>query len=145
MDLRIGDAERDAVTAALHEHFAAGRLTRDELDERLEAALTARTEGDLREIVRDLPGPSGLPRPAPAPAWHPHHGHPAFRHGRRPRHRHGPPPVVPILFLLFLVGTFTAGPATGAVLALKAAAVLWLFGALFAFLHLRRHWRRVRH
>ncbi|WP_329239892.1 DUF1707 domain-containing protein [Actinoallomurus sp. NBC_01490] len=54
--LRVGDAERDEVTTALHEHFAQGRLTREELDERLTAALSARTVGDLREITRDLPG-----------------------------------------------------------------------------------------
>jgi hypothetical protein len=41
--LRVGDAERDEVTTALHEHFAQGRLTRDELDERLTATLSART------------------------------------------------------------------------------------------------------
>ncbi|MFB9838987.1 DUF1707 SHOCT-like domain-containing protein, partial [Actinoallomurus acaciae] len=55
--LRVGDAERDEVTTALHEHFAQGRLTREELDERLTAALSARTVGDLRAITRDLPGP----------------------------------------------------------------------------------------
>lgn len=54
--LRVGDAERDEVTTALHEHFAQGRLTREELDERLTAALSARTVGDLRAITRDLPG-----------------------------------------------------------------------------------------
>ncbi|MGI5230995.1 DUF1707 SHOCT-like domain-containing protein [Actinoallomurus sp. CA-142502] len=54
--LRVGDAERDEVTAALHEHFAQGRLTREELDERLTAALSARTVADLRAITRDLPG-----------------------------------------------------------------------------------------
>jgi hypothetical protein len=53
--MRIGDAERDALTAALHEHFAQGRLDRDELDERLGAALAAKTVGDLRPILHDLP------------------------------------------------------------------------------------------
>lgn len=58
--LRVGDAERDAVTSALHEHFARGRLTRDELDERLETTLSARTVADLRGVTGDLPAePSG--------------------------------------------------------------------------------------
>ncbi|MCO5993500.1 DUF1707 SHOCT-like domain-containing protein [Actinoallomurus rhizosphaericola] len=55
-ELRIGDAERDAVASALHEHFAQGRLDREELDERLSAALAAKTVGDLRQVTRDLPG-----------------------------------------------------------------------------------------
>jgi hypothetical protein len=59
--LRVGDAERDAVTAALHEHFTQGRLTREELDERLTATLSAKTVGDLRAITADLPPVPGLP------------------------------------------------------------------------------------
>ena len=42
-DVRIGEAERDAATAQLREHFVAGRLTFDELTERIDAALTAKT------------------------------------------------------------------------------------------------------
>ncbi len=61
--LRVGDAERDEVTSALHEHFAQGRLDREELDERLTATLSARTAGDLREVVRDLPGTATPVRP----------------------------------------------------------------------------------
>ena len=66
-ELRVGDAERDEVTTALHEHFAQGRLTREELDERLAATLSARTVGDLRAVTRDLPGPA----PSRPPAEHP--------------------------------------------------------------------------
>ncbi|MFJ2033265.1 DUF1707 domain-containing protein [Streptosporangium sp. NPDC087985] len=53
--LRIGDAERDEVTAALREHYAQGRLTPEELDGRLEAALAARTADDLERVIGDLP------------------------------------------------------------------------------------------
>jgi hypothetical protein len=67
-ELRVGDAERDEVTTALHEHFAQGRLTRDELDERLTTTLSAKTVGDLRAVTRDLPGPA----PSRLPAEHPH-------------------------------------------------------------------------
>jgi DNA-binding transcriptional ArsR family regulator len=52
---RVSDADRDAAAAALGEHFAQGRLTLDELNARLDAALTARTHGELARAARDLP------------------------------------------------------------------------------------------
>src|ERR1700722_2222319 len=55
--LRIGDAERDAVATDLGEHYAAGRLTLDELNERLDAVFSAKTLGQLSRIMADLPGP----------------------------------------------------------------------------------------
>ncbi|MEV4294463.1 DUF1707 SHOCT-like domain-containing protein [Microbispora rosea] len=54
--LRIGDRERDEVTRLLHDAFAQGRITREELDERLDATLSARTAEDLRRVSADLPG-----------------------------------------------------------------------------------------
>ncbi|MEU7892463.1 DUF1707 domain-containing protein [Nonomuraea sp. NPDC049152] len=59
--LRIGDAERDETMEALREHFAQGRLTREELDERLDLALSARTVGDLSRVHVDLPSPGRHP------------------------------------------------------------------------------------
>jgi hypothetical protein len=53
--LRAGDADRDAAAAALSDHFAQGRLTLDELNARLDAALTATTHGELSRATRDLP------------------------------------------------------------------------------------------
>ena len=61
-DLRIGDAERDAAMESLREHYVQGRLTREELDERLELTLSARTGGELARVSADLPGPRA-PRP----------------------------------------------------------------------------------
>ncbi|MCT9929498.1 DUF1707 domain-containing protein [Planotetraspora sp. A-T 1434] len=58
-DLRIGDQERDEVTRVLHDAFAQGRITRDELDDRLDAVFAARTAGDLRRVTADLPGAYG--------------------------------------------------------------------------------------
>ena len=55
--IRTSDADRERVTARLRDHYAEGRLTRDELDERIAAALNARTFGDLRRILADLPEP----------------------------------------------------------------------------------------
>ena len=60
--VRIGDAEREAAVTALGEHYAAGRLTKEEFDERSEAAWTARTSGDLAPLFGDLPR---LQAPAP--------------------------------------------------------------------------------
>ena len=55
--LRISDHDREHATARLCDHFAEGRLTRAELDERITLALSARTAGDLRRVMADLPGP----------------------------------------------------------------------------------------
>jgi hypothetical protein len=57
--MRASDAERDAVVAALGEHFQAGRLTSEELDDRMGKALAARTLPELAALTADLPS-SGL-------------------------------------------------------------------------------------
>jgi Domain of unknown function (DUF1707) len=54
-DLRIGDAEREAAAASLREHYAQGRLTLEEFNERLDAALKAVTQAQLSRITEDLP------------------------------------------------------------------------------------------
>ena len=54
-DARIGDAERDETVTLLGDAAAEGYLTPDELDTRLEAALTARTQADLQSLRADLP------------------------------------------------------------------------------------------
>ena len=50
-----GDADRTRAADALREHFVAGRLTLEQLAERTELALKARSRGDLREALADLP------------------------------------------------------------------------------------------
>lgn len=54
--LRIGDAEREAAAARLREHFAVGRLTMEEFQQRLDAVFAAKTDRDLARITSDLPG-----------------------------------------------------------------------------------------
>jgi Domain of unknown function (DUF1707) len=54
-DLRIGDADREAAAASLREHFAQGRLSLTEFNERIDAVFAASTQGDLDHITRDLP------------------------------------------------------------------------------------------
>lgn len=67
--LRVGDAEREAVAAELREHYAQGRLSMDDFNQRLDAAFAARTRGDLDKLISDLPHakPAGAPLPAPPP------------------------------------------------------------------------------
>lgn len=54
-DVRASDAERDAAAVAMQEHFVEGRLTLDELQERLDSVLAARTHGQLDELFADMP------------------------------------------------------------------------------------------
>jgi hypothetical protein len=53
--VRVSDEQRDAAAGLLREHFAAGRLTEEELGERVQAAYQARTTGDLDRLLADLP------------------------------------------------------------------------------------------
>jgi len=53
--IRIGDAERDRAIASLGDHFAAGRLTAEEFDQRTDQALQARFNSDLDPLFVDLP------------------------------------------------------------------------------------------
>jgi hypothetical protein len=70
--LRAADRDRDEVAELLREHYAQGRLTIEEFDERSTAAATAKTMGDLRALTADLPVTA---TPAPAEprtaAWSP--------------------------------------------------------------------------
>jgi Domain of unknown function (DUF1707) len=53
--IRASDADRDRAAALLREHHAAGRLTAEEFHERLDAALNAKTLGELDKLMEDLP------------------------------------------------------------------------------------------
>src|SRR6266702_8950091 len=54
-NVRVGDADREAIAAQLREHYADGRLTLEELNERLDQAFAATTKADLNTVTRDLP------------------------------------------------------------------------------------------
>ena len=54
--VRASDADRESVAERLRKAAGEGRLRTEELEERLEVALSARTYGELDSIVRDLPG-----------------------------------------------------------------------------------------
>jgi Domain of unknown function (DUF1707) len=64
--LRVSHEDRDQVVEQLRVAAGDGRLTVEELDERLEAALTARTYGELDVLLVDLPAVPGMVA-APAP------------------------------------------------------------------------------
>ena len=53
--MRASQEERDRVVELLRTHAGEGRLDLDELEERVEAALSARTRGELDALTKDLP------------------------------------------------------------------------------------------
>ena len=62
-ELRASYADRDRVAEQLRIAAGDGRLTADELDQRLEIALTARTYAELTALTRDLPAVGGMAGP----------------------------------------------------------------------------------
>jgi hypothetical protein len=101
--LRISDDDREAAVRALGEQYAEGRLTKDEFDERSDAAWTARTRSDLGPLFEDLPVRS----PA-RPAYATGRSGPAVRSMRYPRVRGFP--LVPVIFLLVAITLVTHVP-----------------------------------
>ena len=61
-DLRASDRERERAVDLLSDHAAQGRLSVEELDARVDAALAARTRGELAALTRDLPASDDRPR-----------------------------------------------------------------------------------
>ncbi len=106
--LRIGDAEREHAVTLLSEHYAAGRITHQEFDERSTRAYAAKTNADLWPLFRDLPAlrpvgvhpGSGATR-APVPARQP------VPQGRRYRPGAGPVLVLLMLTALALLDGFS--------------------------------------
>jgi hypothetical protein len=65
--MRVSNDDRERVAQVLHNAMAEGRLTVDELEERLDKVYGAKTFGDLEPLLRDLPvggRPPTLPMPA---------------------------------------------------------------------------------
>jgi hypothetical protein len=59
--LRASDADRDAVVDRLRDAAGDGRLEPDELEQRVDGALRARTYGDLGALLADLPSDGRMP------------------------------------------------------------------------------------
>lgn len=131
-ELRIGDAERDAAVSVLGEHYVAGRLTKDEYDERSAVAWKARTNSDLAPLFVDLPPlPQSRRAPVPAiPATRPQPGHRPGRDGARF-------PLLPLIAILVGIAMLTEWWVV-----LMLVGVLWWAG-LFRWLHgVTTHQRR---
>jgi hypothetical protein len=118
-ELRLSDADREDAIARLSEHYAAGRLDKDEFDERSDAVWTARTGADLTPVFADLE-PVGSAQP-----------HPAFR-GPWGRRGWMPLPFLPVLFVLIALTVLTHVPFV----------LLAFVGCFFVVGRRRRHaWR----
>jgi len=96
-EIRIGDAEREQAVSALGEHYLAGRLTKDEYDERAASAWAAKTRAQLDPLFWDLPRvQQQVTQPTPQPR--------AMPRGRSRRRGLGFPVLVAIIVLLAVAG-----------------------------------------
>jgi hypothetical protein len=71
--MRVSNDDRERVAKVLHDSMAEGRLTVNELEERLDKVYAAKTFGDLEPLIRDLPVGDkakslAMPPPAQAPS-----------------------------------------------------------------------------
>jgi hypothetical protein len=94
--LRAADTDRDRAAELLRQAAAEGRITFDELDERLSRAYAAKTFADLEALTSDLPGP-GVSAPVPAV--------PRYQPPEVPEGTHAP-----TISLAIMSGTKRAGP-----------------------------------
>ena len=113
----VGDRDRDRAALELQRHYREGRITTDELAQRLETALRARNGAQLRRALRDLP------------AWWADSG--AFRSPVRTLRNAALAVAAAVLWLFLSVGLLIAwvawlaanGPGLGGLLAFP---LLWL-------------------
>ncbi len=109
--MKASDADRDAVVAALSDHFQAGRLTSEEFEERTGRALAARSLGQLDELTVDLPAPrSAAAAGVTAPV--------------APLRRRGYLPMVPLVVPLAVLAIVALTLGTGA--GLHAWGIWWV-------------------
>ncbi len=105
-DVRIGDADREAAIAALGEHYAAGRLDKDEFDERSAEVWGAKTAAAIRPLFADLP----QPHPPAEPRQSTRFTTPPRSGATTPPPRRRGFPVLPVL-LLVLASVIVLGSA----------------------------------
>jgi hypothetical protein len=157
--IRVSDADRERVTTRLRDHYAEGRLSAEEMEERITAALSAKTFGDLRRVMADLPepepagagGPGGRLGPgAPVaagwagPGWAGPGWGPAGWRGRGPVMVRRGPRFLPLVLVALIAAI--AIPGAGFVLFafLKIVLLLWLVACLAGMFAAARFARRVR-
>lgn len=147
----VTEADRDAAAAQLREHYAAGRLSLDEFQDRLDAVYRAQTVRELGTVTDSLPHESGVISPG---AWGRYPGgYPlnaakvraaVARAGRRILLAFGVVTAGSLLVFTLLIIAFVAhggllGVVVGALLAILAAGVAAV-GALVWLA--QRLWRR---
>jgi hypothetical protein len=115
-DMRVSDAERAEITDRLSKHYSDGRLDESEFHERLDRAMSAKTQSDLHGLLADLPEPDAA-KNGPGP---------------RPRPR---PQRAGLARILFLALVIVIAAAVGQ--ALLHAYLLWILAAAVIFLWLR--------
>ena len=110
-ELRASDAERERVVTFLREHALLGRLTDEELEERIGLAYGSVTVGDLERLIADLPRNRPAARPRSVAA----------------KRRSGPPPMLIAGGIGALILTGLPFALIGVVLALGVALVATVF------------------
>jgi hypothetical protein len=135
-NIRVSDADREQVTSRLREHFAEGRLTSEELDERITATLNAKTFGELRGILADLPEPGPLgPQSEPVPSgW-----------AARPVYYRRGPRFFPVALLIFFAVLVLSGPGWAFFAFFKFMLLAWLVMCVAGIFAASRFRRRMRH
>jgi hypothetical protein len=125
-DMRVGDSERETTANRIREAHAEGRLDVEEFQQRLDGCYAAKTAGELRALVADLPGDRG-DRQRFSPF--------AFA-GRRGLFGWPAFPIIPILLVLIVISASVHGH------------FLWIIFPLFFlsrwFLWGPRYWARGR-
>ena len=118
-ELRASDAERERVVTFLREHALLGRLSDDELEERIGLAYAAVTVGNLERLIADLPRASRQPAP---------------RRGFSPaKKRSGPPPALIAGGIGALILTGLPFALIGVVLAIGIALLAVVFALSVVF------------
>jgi hypothetical protein len=149
-NMRVGDADREAIAAQLREHYADGRLTLDELNERIDQTFAAKTKADLNTVMRDLPhsvpgtgsfGSTGWQGPAwegplaTRSSWDQNDGHGA-RQGARGPFAAAFAPLMGLVWVFIVIGAvflFGLGGGSRPIAVVVFLAALALFRRLIGF------------
>ncbi len=125
LSIRASDADRDRVATVLRENLAAGRLTTDEFDERLEKAFAAKTIGQLEGLMTDLPATE----PGGSGTSDRGGGNPPSARGRfYPVRRTASRPLLVVAVLVLVIWLFSGAHASLALLWVVAALAVLLVG-----------------
>jgi hypothetical protein len=128
--IRASDEDRERTAAALSGHYAAGRLTFEEFQQRLDQAFAARTLHELADLMTDLPA-TDLSQLTGEPGGHP--PLPAPRVGGTVQAHDASPTVFWRFWLAVTIGVFVFWLVSG-----PTGPWFWLAAIALAFVVLRR-------